>query len=77
MKPITVFFEGQVLIEFDSYKEFDIWRRATLVGNYEFYNGSIVHDPESFRSDWGRMDGTPMLIQDVPKELRTYVLLLT
>lgn len=80
MKPILVFYAGQLLLEFNDHKEFEYWRRATAVGNYELYNGSYVYVPSrsSFQvPEWYRMDSTPMLLADVPKNLQALVLLLT
>lgn len=80
MSNIIVFYADQLLLEFDDYKEFQSWRRATAVGNYELYNGSYVysHPRTSYQvPEWFRMDSTPMLLADVPKNLQALVLLLT
>lgn len=42
-------------------------------GPLELYNGAYICGP----GGWFRMDGTPCLLDDVPKELLTYLLLLT
>lgn len=45
----------------------------------EIYNGGYIKYPpghEVFPSQWGRCDGTPVLLEDVPKELLTIELLL-
>lgn len=78
MNSVLVFYAGEVLLEFDKFKEFDTWRRACIHGAPEFYNGAYVynHDDREARH-WYRMDCTPVLLNDVPKELRLLVLLLT
>jgi len=77
---ILVFYAGQLLIEFDTDNEFNTWRRSVAIGNSEFYNGSYVYG--AFRSpnhdrEWYYMDSTPLLLVDIPKELRAFALLLT
>lgn len=80
---ITVFYDNQVLIEFDDPKEFEIWRRACCVGNPEFYNGSYVYmcgpllgNSKFEPRQWNRMDLTPVLLEDVPPALRAWVLII-
>lgn len=78
MSNILVFYADQLLLEFNDHKEFEIWRRATCVGNYELYNGSYVYYSAIYEGrTWYRMDSTPMLLADVPKNLQALVLLLT
>lgn len=48
--------------------------RLSDVG-WEAYNGGYVYTVHE--AQWYRCDATPMLLSDVPKELRTLVLLLT
>ena len=76
MTRITVFNDNVMVFEFDSSFEFDTTRRAMCVGNYSFYNSCYVHSPDQFRQNWGRMDGTPTLIEDVPKETRMLAMLM-
>lgn len=48
--------------------------------NSELYNGAYVYsigEKWDFDTGWFRMDGTPFLLSDVPKELQLSVLLLT
>lgn len=75
-KPIAVFYANLLLFQFDSVAEFHTWRRSMVVGNHEIYNGAVVFAPADTRP-WLRMDLTPMLLEDVPKELRTLALLLS
>jgi len=79
MKLYTVFYAGLVLHEFDNDKEYNTWSRAACHGSPEIYNGAYVHVPT--RSpwqgcEWFRCDLTPVLLEDVPKELLLSVLLL-
>jgi hypothetical protein len=44
----------------------------------EIYNGGYIKYPEGhqlYPSGWARCDGTPVLLEDVPKELRVLELL--
>jgi hypothetical protein len=77
MRNTTVFYDNQLLLEFDDPKEFETWRRACCVGNPEFYNGGYVY--QSWISNdrkWYRMDLTPVLLEDVPPALRAWVLII-
>lgn len=79
MIDIIVFYAGQVLLKFDNNKEFEIWRRSIAVGNREIYNGSYVYLRSTAKLNnrpWYRMNGTPVLLEDVPKDLRAQVLVL-
>ena len=60
------------------YEEFDHTPRTSELPN-EIYQGGILYFTQPTRSDrqWYRCDLTPMLLEDVPKELRASVLLLT
>jgi hypothetical protein len=45
----------------------------------DFYNGGYIKYPDDHKvnpSKWARPDGTPVLLEDVPKELLTLELLL-
>lgn len=76
-----VFYAGLVYGEY-SYDEFHQLRSTS---NSELYNGGIVYvtyknpnwRPRFLDEGWYRMDGTPMLIEDVPKEYQTILLLLS
>lgn len=75
---VLVFYAGLLLLEFDDTVEFTVWRRSVVIGDYEIYSGSYVYYPQKiFEHHWCRTDGTPCLLEDVPKELRTLALLLT
>jgi hypothetical protein len=84
-----VFYAGQLLIEIPI-GEFKEWARSMCHGDPEVYNGAWVYGTSSPRHvpgaavpippqspDWYRMDGTPALKSDVPKDIQTLVLLLT
>lgn len=77
MKPVTVFYAGQIIWEGDAGKEFVNFR---TVAEPEIYNGAWVYRkwPDSLArtNPWYRMDSTPALEEDVPKDIRTLVLLL-
>jgi hypothetical protein len=76
MSEVIVFYAGQVYSEHPSVQDYIEQMRA-LIGS-EIYNGSYVwfrHD--SVRKHWYRMDNTPMLLEDVPKALRAWVLVLS
>jgi hypothetical protein len=77
MKPVTVFYAGQIIWEGDAGKEFVAFRTDV---DPEIYNGAWVYrkTPNLFASNnpWYRMDSTPALEVDVPKDIRTIVLLL-
>lgn len=74
---IFVFYAGQLYEELASFKAF---RAMQTTCTPEIYNGAYVYNPLDIRSGarlWYRMDGTPVLLDDVPKNLRLWVLLLT
>lgn len=74
---IFVFYAGQLHEELASMKDF---KHMQVTCDPEIYNGAYVYNPLDIRSGarlWYRMDGTPVLLDDVPKELRLLVLLLT
>lgn len=76
MKPILVFYAGLLYGEY-TWEEF---RNLQVTADPEIYNGGYLYNPIDLRAGvvvWYRMDGTPMLLEDVPKPLRTLVLLLT
>ncbi len=77
-KTIIVFYAGLVLLTFDDEKECHVWRRAACHGSPEIYNGAYVfnQNPSGGRP-WYRMDGTPVLLSDVPKELRAWQLVMS
>lgn len=72
MKMFTVFYAGEVHDEFDSLSALKLFRTAC---DQEIYNGAYVHLRTT--KQWYRMDGTPVLLSDVPKRLRVLVLLLS
>lgn len=79
-KPITVFLDNKELFSFETYQEYNTWRRSMAVGDYGTYSKVYVLDrrrSQNQEDEWFRADGLPALLSDVPKELRTLVLLLT
>lgn len=72
MKQITVFYAGLIYNQFDSDKYSWAAISKILSAESEIYNGAYLHH----NGDWYRPDLTPVLLDDVPKELRTWVLLL-
>lgn len=62
--------------EYDRYLNWTGIRRAELPE--EVYNGAYVYNtaPNSDQVPWSRADGCPCLIDDVPKVLRTMILIL-
>ena len=76
MKACTIFYAGQIIAEFDFFHEL---REYRIICGQEIYNGAYVYvPPQNNRQEreWFRMDTTPVLEQDVPLELKTWVLLL-
>lgn len=71
----NVFYAGQLLISFEDNASFNNWRRMQPNCWPEVYNGGYVYRPTD--QTWWRMDITPVLIEDVPKEIRMQALLLT
>lgn len=86
-----MFYQGQVLLEFDysSLQEasFEQWRRGLLHGDPAVYQGALFYRarqktapylrPRGPSPGWYRMDLSPELEEHVPKELRTLVLLMS
>lgn len=75
-----VFYADLLAMEFENSHSYDVTIRAMCAGNYEFYSGAFVYFPHrSQRSltKWLRMDGTPILDQNVPNALKVWVLILT
>ena len=73
---IFVFYAGLLYGEYDS-KSF---RLLQVRSDCELYNGAYVFRTNLTKHPdrpWYRMDGTPCLLADVPKELQMSVLLLT
>lgn len=73
MKDYVVFYGNQVYGEYNSWNDF----RLKTIGE-EVYNGGYyhVHNGVPVTGKWYRMDGTPVLLEDVPKKLRTIALIL-
>jgi hypothetical protein len=72
MKHFTMFYAGLIHMETDDIREF----RITEIG-YEIYNGCYIYIKDEKPPNWYRGDLTPCLIEDVPKELRALLLILT
>lgn len=62
-----IYYANQLVFEIPD-SEFDQLVRSMCVGNYEFYNGAYIHTSNDSRP-WYRCDGTPVLLEDVPKEI--------
>jgi hypothetical protein len=68
-KPYTVFYGNQVYGEYFHWKDF----RLDTLGP-EVYNGGLYFN--SHEREWFNLDGTPVLLEDVPKLLRMLALVL-
>lgn len=66
-----VFYAGLLYGEYDN----SSFRTLQIHGSLELYNGGYMYAKHERK--WYRMDQTPLLIEDVPKELLVQVLLLT
>lgn len=77
MKYITVFYANQVLLEAD--KPMAGMFIALPDGAYVYFERSRKPSPKSVFDRWGwyRKDLTPVLLEDVPKELRVLQLILS
>ncbi len=85
MNRIIVFYAGLIYGEYVTQSDFRLLQTAC---DPELYNGGYVHYSANhpalqgaFTTDgksvqWYRMDGTPVLLDHVPKELRLLVLLM-
>lgn len=73
---VLVFCDGKLYKSFDITLFFNIWIK-THIAIPKLYNNAYVWDPDRFGSEWGRMDGIPCLLKDVPKEYRTLLLLMS
>ena len=71
---VHVFFEGQLLISFEDNVSFQQWRRMLPNCWPEVYNRGYALSTAG--QEWWRMDLTPVLINDVPKEIRVMALLM-
>jgi len=62
------------------YKEYDSWLPLIneIKSNPEIYNGGYIYDPRQLYNEkiWYRCDGTSLLEEDVPSQLKAYILLL-
>ena len=74
MSTMSVFYAGMWLIDIPK-GEFISWRRSMCHGDPEVYNGAFVHNKQD--PGWYRLDGTPVLLSDVPPDLQLLNLLLT
>ena len=75
-----VFYAGKLFRQCTSW-EFKEYRRGwgaeIYDGAFVYMNGFRLHPAWGPTSGWYRMDWTSVLIEDVPKELRLLLLLLT
>ena len=76
MKPILVFYANQLYGECASYNDLSRFRGSC---SQEIYNGGYLYESTNSINacKWFRIDGTPVLPVDVPKELLTLLLLLS
>jgi hypothetical protein len=72
MKRYTLFYAGRIHIETDDARQMKI----DVVGP-EIYNGGYIYTTQDEPPCWYNCDFTPCLIEDVPKELRALLLILT
>jgi len=76
MSYVTVFYAGMVHSEHSNIKP--KVRLDLPEGCYIFLNSKYRDAPQVFASDgWYRKDLTPVLLEDVPKELRVLQLILS
>lgn len=68
---LSVFYGTQLYGEYASWCA--LWAAEHLS---EIYNGAYVYDKDQPLNHWFTMDGCPVLIEDVPKELRLLALVL-
>lgn len=86
-KPITVFYGTLVVGQYDNMA--DLYAVVDTVsdiyqGGYCYYNGksnamytyAVKGGTQRMGAGWYRLDGTPCILEDVPKELRTLALLM-
>jgi hypothetical protein len=69
MSDILVFYAGQL------YGEYSMGAFMRVTCESEVYNGAFLFS--NVTDEWYRMDGTSILLEDVPKKIRAAVLLLT
>lgn len=69
-----IYYANQLVFDIPA-SELNALTRSMCVGNYEFYSGAYVHTSKNDLRPWYRCDGTPVLLEDVPKELRLLELL--
>ena len=73
-----VFYGGLLYSQFSTLNDFLLFRNQC---GAEIYNGAYVYSRRyahvPTENNWYRMDGSPVFIEDVPKELRLLLLLLT
>lgn len=67
--PYTVFYGSQIYDEYYHFRDF----RLHTVGQ-EVYDGAYYFN--AHEREWYRMDGTPVLLEDVPKVIRMLALVL-
>jgi len=71
---VYLFYGTQVVAEFEEQKPVSSSIRDQF--GQEIYDGGYVYAP-TYNKKWWRCDATPLLLDDVPKELRALALLLT
>jgi hypothetical protein len=83
---IYVFYAGMLYAEYDrrEFSRHQVCQRLYEMDGAEIYNGCYIHSQnqtfeldQNNKSAWFRGDFTPVLLEDVPKELLLLKLLLT
>jgi hypothetical protein len=70
----TVFYEDDVLIAFNSFKEMNSWRHMQVNVWPDLYQKGYIYNNSIPK--WVRMDLTPVLPIEVPKKYQLLLLLL-
>lgn len=73
MNKVYVFYAGMLYGEYTN----DEFKALQKRGGNELYNGAYIFQTDDPLKGWGRMDQTPLMPYDVPKELLLIKLLLT
>lgn len=77
MNEVLVFYAGQVHWQFERYNQFIRHRKDSLIDS-EIYNGAYTYFRKPFGDfHWFRIDGTPCPLEDVPKDIQAWVLLMS
>lgn len=74
MSIVHLFYGNQLVASLESNRLTSTYIKANY--GQEIYDGGYIHSPQ-LTTTWWRCDLTPVLLADVPKELRALALLLT